>query len=153
MARNPARTAVRDFTAATLRRSALHQGVTGLSACGVALAMNMLLRGGMLTWLRGIEVARWEILGVITGIPFALVFVLGIAAKAALALPIEPKANWVFRMTERDAIRVDQLRVAERVVTQFAVLLPIMLTLPKLSVGVTESEAVHLRTSQPNREL
>jgi len=23
----------------------------------------------------------------------------------------------------------------------------------KLSVGVTESEAVHLRTSQPNREL
>ena len=131
MARNPARTAVRDFTAATLRRSALHQGVvTGLSACGVALAMNMLLRGGMLTWLRGIEVARWEILGVITGIPFALVFVLGIAAKAALALPIEPKANWVFRMTERDAIRVDQLRVAERVVTQFAVLLPIVLTLP-----------------------
>ena len=128
---NPARAAVRDFTAATLRRSALHQGVViGLSACGVALAMNTLLRGGMLTWLRGLDVPHWEILGAVTGIPFALVFVLGIAARAALALPIEPKANWVFRLTERDAIRGDQLRAAERVVTLLAVVVPVVLTLP-----------------------
>jgi ABC-type cobalamin/Fe3+-siderophores transport system ATPase subunit len=128
---NSARAAVRDFTSATLRRSALHQGVViGLSACGIALSMNILLRGGMTAWLRGVDMPRREILGAITGMPFALVFVLGIAARAALTLPIEPKANWVFRMTERDATRGDQLRAAERLVTQFAVLVPVALTLP-----------------------
>jgi hypothetical protein len=128
---NPARAAVRDFTTATLRRSALHQGVViGLSACGVALATNALLRGGMPTWLRGLDVPHWEILGAVTWIPFALLFVLGIAARAALALPVEPKANWVFRLTERDAIRGDQLRAAERVVTLLAVAVPVVLTLP-----------------------
>ncbi len=55
---------------------------------------------------------------------------LGIAARAALTLPVEPKANWVFRMTEHDAIRADELRAAERIVTQFAVLFPVALTLP-----------------------
>ena len=72
------RAAVRDFTAATLRRSALHQGVVvGLSACGVALATNTLLRGGMLPWLRGLDVPRGEILGAVTGMPFALIFFWG----------------------------------------------------------------------------
>ncbi len=131
IASNPARAAARDFTAATLRRSALHQGVIiGLSACGVALALNTLLRGGMVPWLRGLDVTDWRILRAVAGMPFALIFVLGIAARAALALPIEPKANWVFRMTERDAIRSDELRAAERVVTRFAVLVPVVLTLP-----------------------
>jgi hypothetical protein len=130
-ARNPARAAVHDFTDATLRRSTLHQGVLiGLSASGVALALNILLRHGMATWLRGLEVPGWEILGAVAAIPFPLILVLGIAARASLALPIEPKANWVFRVTERDAIRGDQLHAAERVVTLFAVLIPVALTLP-----------------------
>jgi len=62
--------------------------------------------------------------------PFPLIVALGIAARASLALPIEPNANWVFRMTERDAIRADQLHAAERVITLFAALIPIALTLP-----------------------
>jgi len=131
VAENPARAAVRDFTGATLRRSALHQGVIiGLSACGVALAMNSLLRNGMVTWLLGSEVPQREILNATTGMPFPLIVALGIAARASLALPIEPNANWVFRMTERDAIRADQLHAAERVITLFAALIPIALTLP-----------------------
>jgi hypothetical protein len=130
-AASPARAAVRDFTAATLRRSALHHGVVvGLSACGVALALNILFRNGVLTWLGGSEVAHREILGAVAGMPFPLIIVLGIAAKASLALPIEPRANWVFRVTERDAIRADQLRAAERVFTLFAALIPVALTLP-----------------------
>ncbi len=130
-AKNPARAAVLDFTAATLGRSALHQGVViGLSACGLALAVNSLLRSGMMTWLRGFEASRTEILGAVTGIPFPLIVVLGIAARASLALPVEPKANWVFRMTEHDAIRPDQLHAADRLITLFAALLPIGLTLP-----------------------
>ncbi len=115
---SPAHMAVRDFTAATLRRSALHQGViAGLSACGVALAMGALLRGRLTIFT-------------VTGTPFPLIFILGIATRSALALPVEPKANWVFRMTERDATRSDALRAAERVMTLFAVIIPVALTLP-----------------------
>jgi hypothetical protein len=128
---NLARAAVRDFTAATLRRSALHQGViVGLSACGVALAVNSLLRNGVFTWLRAGGAARWGLLSTVAWIPFPLISLLGLAARASLALPIEPKANWVFRMTEREGIRVDQLDTAERMLTLFAALIPIALTLP-----------------------
>jgi hypothetical protein len=131
VARNPARAAVRDFTAATLRRSALHQGVVvGLSACGVALAMNILFRNDMVRWLRGCEVPRGEILGAVAGMPFPLIIVLGIAARASLTLPIDPRANWVFRVTERDAIRADELNAAERAITLFSALLPVAFTLP-----------------------
>ena len=131
VAGNPARDAVRDFTAATLRRSALHQGVVvGLSACGLALAVNGLVRGGVAPWLRGFDVPPSNVLIAVAAMPFPLILVLGIAARAALALPIEPKANWVFRLTERDAFRVDQLYAAERMIVIFAALIPIALTLP-----------------------
>jgi hypothetical protein len=127
----PARAAVRDFTAATLRRSALHQGVVvGLSAAGLALAMNSLVRGGVLAWLRGFQVPMRYVVETIAWVPFPLIVILGLAARAALALPIEPKANWVFRMSECGAIRVDELHAAERVIRRFAALFPIVLTLP-----------------------
>ncbi len=130
-AANPARAAIREFTAATLRRSALHQGViVGLSACGIAIAVNSLLRYDVLTWLRGQDPPGWGILSTVAWIPFPLIMVLGIAARSSLALPIEPKANWVFRMTERDDTRADQLHAAARVVTFSAALIPLALTLP-----------------------
>jgi hypothetical protein len=132
VADTPALEAVRDFTSATLRRSALHQGViVGLSACGVALALNSLLRSELLPWIQGIRVVRQrEIFETAGGMPFVLIFILGIAARATLVLPVEPKANWVFRMTEADAIRSDELRAAERVITLFAALVPTLLTFP-----------------------
>jgi hypothetical protein len=128
---NAARAAVRDFTAATLRRSSLHQGViVSLSACGVALAINSLLRNGVAAWLRGHAVPRRELLEAVAWIPLPLIILLGLAARSSMALPIEPKANWIFRMTERDTIRGDQLHTAERLLTLFAALIPVALTLP-----------------------
>jgi hypothetical protein len=96
----------------------------------VALAVNSLLRNGVFTWLRAGGAARWGLLSTVAWIPFPLISLLGLAARASLALPIEPKANWVFRMTEREGIRVDQLDTAERMLTLFAALIPIALTLP-----------------------
>jgi hypothetical protein len=132
VAGSPAREAVRDFTSATLRRSALHQGVLiGLTACAAAVALNTLFRSDVLPWLQGIHVARSrEVFETVGGMPFVLIFILGIAARATLVLPVEPKANWLFRMTEADAIRCDELRAAERVVTQFSALIPVVLTFP-----------------------
>jgi hypothetical protein len=127
----PARAAVQEFTTATFRRSTLHQGViVGLSACGVALAVNTLLHGELIPWLQGLDISRREVLMSVAGIPFGLIFVLGIAARTAIALPVEPKANWLFRVTEHNGIRCDELRAAERVVAQFAALVPVALTFP-----------------------
>jgi hypothetical protein len=130
--RAPALEAVRDFTWATLRRSALHQGVmVGVSACAAALALNMLLRSDVVPWIQGMRVAQpREIFETVGGMPFILIFILGIAARATLVLPVEPKANWVFRMTEANDIRSDELRAAEHVVMQFAAVLPVLLTFP-----------------------
>jgi len=115
---HPARAAVQDFASATLRRSVLHQGViVGLSAVGVALAAASVARGG-----GGLAAASWA--------PFPIMIFAGVAARASFALPIEPKANWVFRTTESDAIRPEQLRAAAHVVGLLAVGMPVALTLP-----------------------
>ena len=139
---NEAFAAVRDFTSATLRRSALHQNVLlGLAAGGVSLALGILLGNGALAWMRAEQPLAANLLGAIAGMPFPLIAVLGVAAKASLVLPIEPRANWVFRLTEHRGARADQLRIAERVVTVFAALIPAALTLP-LHWAVAGSRAV-----------
>jgi hypothetical protein len=45
-------TAIRSFTAITLRRSVLHQGiVVALSAVGLGLAVNTLINADLMGWL------------------------------------------------------------------------------------------------------
>ena len=41
--------------------------------------------------------------------PFALIFTVCLAVRVGLSLPIELRANWMFRLTEPDAVRSDQL--------------------------------------------
>jgi hypothetical protein len=139
---NAAFAAVRDFTRATLRRSALHQGVLlALSAVGAARALGILLGNGALAWLRGEQPLDANLLGAIAGMPFPLIAVLGAAAKTSLVLPIEPRANWVFRLTEHRTARADQLRVAELVNTLFAAVIPAAVALP-LQWAVAGSRAI-----------
>jgi hypothetical protein len=96
---SPAYLAIRDFTTLTLRRSALHQSVLiGLSACGLGLALG----GGLWT-------------------PFALTVACGAAVRAALVLPVEHRANWIFRMTEDGRTRADGLRAVDRLATAWVV--------------------------------
>jgi hypothetical protein len=131
MTDSPARAAVRDFTSATLRRSALHQGVwIGLSACAVAIAINTALDVDVVHWIRAGVIPPRTILGAIGGLPFTLVILLGIAVRATLVLPIEPRANWVFRLTDQDMTRADRLHAAEHLMVECAVLVPVVLVLP-----------------------
>ena len=48
----------------------------------------------------------------------------------ALVVPIEQRANWVFRMTEEDDARADQLDAAAHVVLQFGAISPVVLMFP-----------------------
>jgi hypothetical protein len=142
---SPAFRAVWCFTTTTIRRSQLHQGVLiGLSACGIALIANS-LTGTNLTGRLGesgppgaplVSAAVW--------IPFALMFVCGIAVRAALALPTEHGANWIFRMTEDQLARRDQMRAVNRLVTACLVGMPVLATAPVLWLTFGRSAAIAL---------
>jgi hypothetical protein len=131
--RSAAFRAVYRFTSATLRRSEMHQGVLlGLSACGVALTSSRLVAAG---WLDRIgsenpHAAFLEYLALWT--PFALMFIYGLSVRAAIALPMTHRANWIFRLTETDATRGEQMRAVERIVVCYAVGLPLVVALPVL---------------------
>ncbi|HEU4937160.1 MAG TPA: hypothetical protein VFT39_11935 [Vicinamibacterales bacterium] len=133
IARSAAFRAVYRFTSATLRRSELHQAVLlGLSACGVALTSSRLVGAG---WLKGVSsenphAAFLEYLALWT--PFALMFIYGLGVRAAIALPMTHRANWIFRLTETDATRSEQMRAVERIVTAYVVGLPLVAGLPVL---------------------
>jgi hypothetical protein len=106
-----------DFTLATLRRSSLHQGVlVAVSALGVTLALNR---------ING-QVATYAVLGAV----WLLMFFIGIATRAAIALPIDQRANWVFRMTESDATRATQLRAVTWLMRLTTVVVPLILMAP-----------------------
>jgi biotin transporter BioY len=125
--------AVYRFTSTTLRRSEVHQGVLiGLSACGVALASNRLVGAGWLGPIAGQKHDRafLEYLAIWT--PFALMFIYGLSVRAAIALPITHRANWIFRLTETAATRSDQMRAVERIVIGYTVGLPLAAGLPVL---------------------
>jgi hypothetical protein len=128
---NPSRVAVRDFTFATLCRSSLHQGVLlGVASCGVALALNRLADKDVIAWLRRMDGASFDVVLAIMGAPWLLMFTTGLATRASLALPIEQRANWIFRMTENDATRVDQLQAVTRLMRQTTVGLTLALMAP-----------------------
>jgi hypothetical protein len=108
---------ITDFTLATLRRSSLHQGVLiAVSALGVTLAVNR---------ING-ELATYAVLGAV----WLLMFFLGFATRTAIALPIDQRANWVFRMTESDATRATQLGAVTRLMRQTTVVVPLILIAP-----------------------
>jgi len=125
--RSPSRAAppylgVFGFTIATLGRSQLHQGVLlGLSACGAGLAI-VFLSSARLTTSASI-------------VPFLLMFACGVGIRAALALPIEHRANWVFQVTEDRATRRDQMRAVDNVVTAYVIGVPVVATAPLLWIA------------------
>ena len=120
----PAFRGVFGFTIATLTRSELHQGVlVGLSACGIGLATIFLTSSIRLPISASI-------------VPFLLMFACGVAVRAALALPIEHRANWVFQVTEDHAMRREQMRAVDRVVTAYVIGVPVLAATPLLWVAL-----------------
>jgi hypothetical protein len=123
--------AIRTFVAITLRRSVLHQGMlVALSAAALGLSANALMSAGVWSWWQQDGAAPARVTAAAVWAPFMLMFVMSLAAKAALAVPIELRANWIFRMTEEDALRADQLNAAAHVVWRIGVVAPVALMFP-----------------------
>ena len=129
MARTRRFSAISVFTRLTLARSALHQGVfVAIAACGAGLVMNSFI--GAMNMDARVRSPENEIVNTVVAAPFTLVFVTVLAVRAALVLPIEPRANWVFRMTEDPGTRAEQLGAVVHTVVRFGVLWPVVVLLP-----------------------
>jgi hypothetical protein len=129
----PAFRAIHQFTVLTLRRSQLHQSVlVGVSACGVGIAMSRLIEANITGWLGAGGPPPSALASAAMWTPFGLMFVCALAVRAALALPMEHRANWIFRLTEEDATRREQLRAVDRVVATYVVGVPVAVAFPIL---------------------
>lgn len=127
---HPALAGVRAFVFATFGRSSLHHGVVvGLSACAVAIVVNSLLSAGVLPWIVGGPPGR-RLFDAAIWAPFALMCVTSFAVRMSMALPIERRANWIFRLTEDDAVRRNELDAAAQAIAWLGVGLPVLAILP-----------------------
>jgi hypothetical protein len=95
--RNSTKRAVFHFTVKTMTRSRTHRMLVALYA-GVALAL--VLSGFIpLVMTRGLAGFSRPTLPLLSA-PFVLMFFCLVGMRAAFAIPVEPKANWLMRMLE-----------------------------------------------------
>lgn len=121
--RHPAREAVYRFTSATLHRSGLHQLVVlGTFAAGAALAINNLL--GVIDLSE-----RWLVRAAL-GTPFTMMAGAVVGLRAALLLPTNLRAGWIFRFTETAASRRQQIAAVGHSLFALGVVLPVAFALP-----------------------
>jgi hypothetical protein len=126
-----AHVAVRRFLNATLSRSGVHQVIFAAGAAfGVAWVMNALLSAGVVEWARSGGAPPLALEDAATSAPFILMFFTILAARASILLPLELRANWVFRMSDLDGARPDQLAGVDRGLLRLAVTPPIVAALP-----------------------
>jgi hypothetical protein len=129
-ARHAVRMAIGQFIAITLRRSLLHQGiVVAVLTAAAAFVVNAAFAAGpppprvgrawgaTLPWI-----TVWA--------PMTLIFIAVPAVRLALSIPIDLRANWVFRMTDDGATRADAIAAGVRTVLVLGVGLPITLVVP-----------------------
>jgi hypothetical protein len=133
-ARPAAAEAVRDFMAATIRRSGLHQLVfAAICAAGVGLATNALL-GAM--GRSDIWIVRASL-----RVPFTIMAAAILGLRLSLRLPTNLRAGWVFRITETAANRGHQLDAVRHALFSAGVVLPVLFVFPMHAaiLGVRES--------------
>jgi hypothetical protein len=131
----PVRGAVRRFVSLTIRRSLLHQGLTvGVLAAAGGLVLNSLLSAT--GWDEGTDAAaRGALAGTLLWAPMTMMFFAIPGIRLALSVPLDLRANWVFRMAEDVDGRAEVADATIRTVLAWAVALPIALIAP-LQYGV-----------------
>src|SRR5262249_46253715 len=113
--RHPVRWAVARFTTTTLRRSGLHQVVfCSLSAIGVAVAINSTIGFATGSTPRAQAAIAWRFVEALLEMPLVVFFFSVAAVRTALLLPLDVRANWVFRLTEDPATGPELVASVER---------------------------------------
>jgi hypothetical protein len=126
--RRTPRTAIAPFIRATLMRSPLQQGVlVAIAACGAGLVLNSLINDPRASVH---PQADEPLMRAVIWAPFAFVFAMNVAVRAALVLPVELRANWIFRVTEDAATRADELNSVVRTVIVMGVIWPLAMLVP-----------------------
>src|SRR4029453_14215246 len=128
---------IEQFIVLTLRRSQLHQSVlVGLSACGAGIALNGLIDANLPGWLQGGGPPPGALASAAVWMPFGFMFVCALGVRAALALPMEHRANWIFRLTEEESTRRAQMRAVDQAVTACVVGVPVAAAMPVLWIAI-----------------
>jgi hypothetical protein len=118
--------AVRDFISVTIRRSNIHLlVVAAVFAIGAALAANSVLDSMNLE-------GRWLARAILAA-PFALMAGSVVGFRTALLIPTNPRAAWIFRMTEQEGTRSHQLNAVRRGMFMSAVALPTIWAMPLIA--------------------
>jgi hypothetical protein len=102
----------------------------GVTACGIGWSLNGLLGGGLLAWLRDGGVPPPRLVSAVTTMPFVLLLTAVTGLRAALMLPQDPRANWIFRLREDDDHRGEQLDAVERLFMRLVVWPVLVCSLP-----------------------
>ncbi len=124
------RHAIRRFAAITIQRSVLHQGlVVGLIAAAGGFVLNSLLNAT--GWSQPVDLGRRSpLLLTLLWAPMTMMFLAIPAVRVALSVPLDLRANWIFRMTEDEAGRAEVASASVRVVLALGVVLPLVLMAP-----------------------
>ena len=94
---------------------------SGVAACGIGWTLNAMLAGGLLDGCNRAAFAPPRLASAATTMPFVLLLAGCTGLRAALMLPQDPRANWIFRMREDDEHRGAQLDAVERLFMRLVV--------------------------------
>jgi hypothetical protein len=129
--RRPVRRAILQFASITLRRSVLHQGIiVALAAVAAGFVVNAMLGTDAPPRRGRVAVARGASPWLVTWAPMVFMFIAAPAIRLALSIPIELRANWIFRMTEANRTRGDAIGAAVATTVWVGVIAPVLVLLP-----------------------
>ena len=143
VARNPRESAILLFALRSLERLKQHRMIR-LVYAGVGCALliesgiGLILSGAM---SRG-PIQRGAALDAAFALPLLLFFFLFTGLRYAFRIPVELRANWVFRLTAQDA-NVERERALRLIYFGFALLPAVVTTLPFLLLVLIPREAVY----------
>jgi hypothetical protein len=150
--RHLARQAFARFTTTTIRRSGLHQLVfCSLSAIGAAVAINSGIGFSTGSTPRAQAAIAWRFVEAILEMPLVFIFFSIAGVRTALLLPLDVRANWVFRLTEDPATKPQLLASIERSLIWLAIVPGVALTFVVQSVVLGPTTA--LRAALPTALL
>jgi hypothetical protein len=133
---------IRRFVLVTLRRSSLHQSVAVVvGAVGAGLALNSVIGQDITGGIASRTYPPAAVTAALLWAPFAFIYAGGRALRLAFLLPLEPRANWIFRLAEDETLRLEQAEAATRSVFVFGAVVPIAILAP-LQVALLGVQAV-----------